>query len=252
MDWKYYFSEPFSKTTAWLDMIMLASHKDKTIVIRGVEINLKRGQLAYSELSLAKRWRWSRNKLLRFLKTLKTEQQIEHQSNNVTTVITVLNYDTFNPNDTTGELPNGLPERHQKVDQKDTKRTTKRDTNKNDKNEKNEKKEYPEIECYILEFNSLFGTAYKVTDGRTAKLKARLNSYSLDQIMQATLNLSKSPFHRGQNDRKWMADPDFLIRSDEQIDKWLNQGQVKEVKPVYDYKTDPLYKLALEKGMSMN
>lgn len=75
---------------------------------------------------------------------------------------------------------------------------------------------------FIEKFNQLFGTNYTVTAGRIDKLKARLNHYTQDQIIKALVNLSRSSFHRGNNDRKWTADPDFLIRSDEMVDKWLN------------------------------
>lgn len=77
---------------------------------------------------------------------------------------------------------------------------------------------------YVTHFNSLFGKSYTVTNGRTQKLKARLENYSIEQILTALSNLSKSEFHHGKNDRRWEADPDFLIRNDETVDKWLNNG----------------------------
>ena len=77
---------------------------------------------------------------------------------------------------------------------------------------------------YIEAFNKLFDARYIVTPARVAKLKARFKTYTPEQITQALVCLSKSKFHRGDNDRGWKADPDFLIRSDEQMDKWLNKG----------------------------
>jgi hypothetical protein len=61
-----------------------------------------------------------------------------------------------------------------------------------------------------------------VTEGRVRKLGLRLEKFSLSQILEALENLSLSEFHRGKNDRGWKADPDFLINSDEKVDKWLN------------------------------
>lgn len=79
-----------------------------------------------------------------------------------------------------------------------------------------------DTENYILEFNRLFNSSYLPTDGRREKMKARLKTFTYENVITATRNLSSSAFHRGENDRKWKADPDFLLRADEQIDKWLN------------------------------
>lgn len=79
-----------------------------------------------------------------------------------------------------------------------------------------------EIDLFIEKFNQHFKKSYRVTNGRTIKLRLRLKIYSIEEILQALENLASSPFHRGVNDRGWDANPDFLIRNDEQVDKWLN------------------------------
>lgn len=83
------------------------------------------------------------------------------------------------------------------------------------------KKEY--IQDYIDFFNKLFNSNFRVTPARENKLKLRFKTYTGDEILKALQNLSKSKFHQGDNDRGWKADPDFLIRNDEQIDIWLNK-----------------------------
>jgi|TARA_Y100000034_G_C6884891_1_gene406119 hypothetical protein len=71
-----YFLEPFTKAQAWIDLFLNANHKDGYIQIRGNVIPIKRGQIGWSELTMVKRWTWSKNKVRRFLKLLETEQQI--------------------------------------------------------------------------------------------------------------------------------------------------------------------------------
>lgn len=84
---------------------------------------------------------------------------------------------------------------------------------------------------HIIEhFNSLFGTKYRVTPDRSKKIKLRLNTYSIDEINTAIDNLKQSSFHNGNNDRGWKAGIDFIIRNDEQIDKFLNLEQQKIIK----------------------
>lgn len=89
-----------------------------------------------------------------------------------------------------------------------------------------------EIERFLEGFNTLFTSKYRVTPKRSRQLKERLKAYSFEEIMEALSNLGRSSFHRGENQRGWVADPDFLIRSDEQIDKFLNVESTRKVKPL--------------------
>ncbi|GAN34108.1 MAG: hypothetical protein DYG83_18320 [Candidatus Brocadia sp. AMX2] len=89
-----WFSEPFTRAQAWIDLFLNANHADGKIFIRGISVEVKRGQIAWSELTMAKRWQWSRNRVRNFLKYLKTEQQIEKsECGCLTTLITILNYE---------------------------------------------------------------------------------------------------------------------------------------------------------------
>jgi hypothetical protein len=58
-------------------------------------------------------------------------------------------------------------------------------------------------------------------------MRKRLECFSFSDIIKALNNLARSEWHQGNNDRGWVADPDFLIRSDEQIDNWLNKTPPK-------------------------
>ena len=70
-------SEPFSKAQAWVDLLLLANHSNGSFFIRGVKVEIKRGEVGKSEESLSQRWKWSRGKVRAFLKLLETEQQIK-------------------------------------------------------------------------------------------------------------------------------------------------------------------------------
>lgn len=89
--------EVFTRGQAWVDLILRARWKPSSVKIRGVRIELDRGQLAISYRALAARWSWSIGKVRRFLDELETDTRIETQKNNVTTVITLLNYDLYQP-----------------------------------------------------------------------------------------------------------------------------------------------------------
>ena len=95
VDNKYYLSEPFTRTQAWIDLLLLANHKDNVIRIRGASVEVKRGQVGWAIKSLAERWKWSQGKVDRFLNELETGSQTVTQNVGVTTLISILNYDTY-------------------------------------------------------------------------------------------------------------------------------------------------------------
>lgn len=123
-------SEPFTKAQAWIDLFANANHKSGSFWVRGIEVCLERGQLGWSKVTMAKRWRWNIKTVRRFLDGLEKGQQIGQQISNETTIITIKNYDTYQSEDSKEDT------------KRDSKRDSKRDTNKNDKNDK---KYIPEI-----------------------------------------------------------------------------------------------------------
>lgn len=93
--------EPFTWGQAWIDLLLLAWWHPETgcLWVRGIQVPIRRGQVGWSERSLAERWHWSRNKVRHFIEYLKTEQQIEPQKNNITLVISITNYDKLQKKD---------------------------------------------------------------------------------------------------------------------------------------------------------
>lgn len=122
----------FSTGQAWADLIIHACHSSSKFMIKGQLIKLRRGQQARSELSLSKSWKWSRNKVRRFLKNLEKDGMVVHETGHLTSIITICNYDSFQSRDTTGDTT----ERQLTKQQKDNRRYT----NNNVNNENNDNK----------------------------------------------------------------------------------------------------------------
>ncbi len=70
-------SEPFNRALAWVDLILLANHKDGYIYVRDHKIQVRRGQVGWSQQRLSKRWRWSITKVRKFLEDLEKEHQVK-------------------------------------------------------------------------------------------------------------------------------------------------------------------------------
>ncbi|HHV02692.1 MAG TPA: hypothetical protein GXX64_02095 [Bacteroidales bacterium] len=102
----YYFSEQFTKTQAWIDLLILANYQDTTAHIRGVKIVVKRGQVCRSITELAKRWKWSRNKVIRFMNELVGACKVTVQNCSVVNIYTIRGYETYQGNRATDEATN--------------------------------------------------------------------------------------------------------------------------------------------------
>jgi hypothetical protein len=145
-DW---FAEPFTRGQAWIDVLLLANHSTGFIRKRGILIEIKRGQVGYSEESLAMRWQWSRMKVRRFLTELKERGQItrkpaqiqqcgsfsENSKNNsaktiqqnprLSMLINIENYNLYQANDTTSDTTNDTTESHQTIQEQELKKKKK-------------------------------------------------------------------------------------------------------------------------------
>lgn len=96
--WLWQEERVFSKAEAWIDLLLSVNHTDNKIVIKNKVINVKRGQTAMSLVTLAKRWKWDKSKVRRFLEVLKSDTMIDTQNETVTTLITICNYESYQVN----------------------------------------------------------------------------------------------------------------------------------------------------------
>jgi len=79
METPEWLAEPFTRGQAWVDLLLLANHETGYIRRRGILIAVDRGQVGYSEESLASRWQWSRGKVRRFLVELVRLSRVSHK-----------------------------------------------------------------------------------------------------------------------------------------------------------------------------
>ncbi len=88
-------SERFTKAQAWVDLLLLATYKQRTIFIRGIELKLNPGDLCYSQLTLSKRWKWNERTVNKFLTALQNREMIQTRITNVTTIISILKWNEY-------------------------------------------------------------------------------------------------------------------------------------------------------------
>ena len=137
-------NEPFCKRSAWVDLILLANHKDNSFVMGLQKMHIKRGQKWTSSKKLAERWGWSPKRVLNYLRFLETEGMIYLEVTNRGLLITLVNYSVYQ--DISRGQGNATD--HANVTSEEKQGSVPTKTNKNVKNDikndiKNEKKKAP-------------------------------------------------------------------------------------------------------------
>lgn len=165
--------EPFTYGQAWIDLLMLANHKDDWLLIRGNKVPIKRGQIGWSKDRLAEKWKWSRGKVNRYLRLLETIQQIEQQKSVVISLITVKNYDQYQSSDTDNGTPDSTADGRQTVQQTDT--------NKNVKKEKNVKNGIP-LQSSIADIQAIMDIFYRINP--TLNFGNKTQRKAVDEMIQ--------------------------------------------------------------------
>lgn len=130
--------EPFDRRSAWIDLLLMVNHEDREIMVNGKIMVVQRGQTLTSEVKLAERWRWSRNRVRRFIAAMEAAKMLTVKRTGYGTWLNVVNYVFFQGvrtgngtgNDTADDTAHGTAD--------DTAVGTQTRSNKNYKNDKRE------------------------------------------------------------------------------------------------------------------
>ena len=140
--WIWEDKEPFDKRSAWIDLLITANHSDKKILFNGELITIKRGQILTSVRRLSEKWKWSANKVYRFIKLLESDEMLQKESNKDRTLLTIVNYGFYQHLENSGEYTNGNSDEYTSDTPAETVTEHKQEykEDKNDKECKEEKK----------------------------------------------------------------------------------------------------------------
>lgn len=94
-NWVWNNKEPFDSRSAWVDLLLMANHKEKKILIAGSIVTIQAGQMWTSHVKLAKRWHWNRKRVIRFLNLLQSDGMIYQDGTTHGTCLTLLNWRVF-------------------------------------------------------------------------------------------------------------------------------------------------------------
>lgn len=134
--------EPFTRRDAWIDLLLLANHRDKETIFDGEKITIRRGQYLTSVRKLAQEWHWGKDKTLKYLKLLEECEMITRDADSRRTLITIVNYCLYQ--DKSDDVADSNKDSEQTVNRHSS-ATNNNINNDNNKKEKINKKEKPDI-----------------------------------------------------------------------------------------------------------
>ncbi|MCZ4248165.1 Replication protein O [Bacillus subtilis] len=194
--WIYQEKRKFSRYEAWLDLLMLANHKDNKVLLGNELLLVEKGSFITSELKLMERWSWGKGKLRSFLEMLESDGMIIRKTDRKKTTITICNYSVYHDSEETNRP---------QADHERTMNGLSADTNKNDKNVKNEKN----INTPRLK--------YEICDMENAE-------FLFEEILKNNPDAKKPNFEKWANEFRLIRERDK--RTDKQIKyliKWSQQ-----------------------------
>ena len=84
---------------AWLDLVMMAQHEPKQLTFNNELLDVDRGSFITSVRKLADRWKWGKDRVLKFLRMLQKAKMIDRVADSKKTLITIVNYDFYQKKD---------------------------------------------------------------------------------------------------------------------------------------------------------
>lgn len=124
-NWIWQDEEPFDRRSAWIDLLLSVNHEERKILINNQVIVIKPGQKWTSYRTLARQWNWSKDRVKRFIKLLKSDGMIQTDETHCGTLLTIVNWSNFT-------IPRDTKRDTNKDTSKDTHKDTDKDTDKDE------------------------------------------------------------------------------------------------------------------------
>lgn len=90
--------EPFDRTHAFLDLVIHATHKERTLLIRNAGVHLLPGEMASSLRSLSKRWNRSIGYVIKTLNCLSRQGLVELKPQRNITIVRIIDWHRYQGN----------------------------------------------------------------------------------------------------------------------------------------------------------
>lgn len=229
----------------WLDILFMAAWKDRKQLVGKQLVALRRGQFIASLSFLCKRWGRSRSMVEPFLNLLQEEEMISKEVGSNISIITVLNYDKYQANNSTESdaevstevgahldadhkaYPDAHPDAHldatreEYIDSKDNNiYNISSSLRSDDYSDKMSEEQSPKIDLskFIQFFNgemdaanALIPKLRTIAGTRKKHILARCREFGKEALVEMVKKAARSDFLNGKNQKGWIADFSWLI-----------------------------------------
>ena len=259
--------EKFTKAMCWIDLLLLAEwRKERTFFIRGIEVVVGRGQVAMPLTDISKRWNLAVNTVRARLREMIKDGRVSVKADNVVTRITILNWEKYQglemPADNAsvetspaGETQSAAPQAQ--VIEPETESLIE-DVIVEELQATDipvlppAKPKKPEVDCdFVLRLYHdrcpSLPKVLKLSDKRKMKIRVRFEEMRFDYetLQQVFDKAEASSFMRGDNNRGWRADFDWIFNNST---NWLKilEGKYDDRNPItrpnnYDTQSENRY-----------
>lgn len=208
-DWEWY-SDP-NTLSLWVHILLSVNYEAKKW--RGTQIN--KGEMVTSIAHLAEECGLSVRQTRTALNHLKSTGEVTCRTTNKNTVITVVKWDIFQADGRTSDKQTDKRADNRETNERQTsdKQPTTTKEYKEYKNERNkEDNKYLTILCLFKETCPSFPQPKSLSENRKKAINARLKKYTIEDFKTLFEKAEASDFLKGNNNRNWSANFDWLIR----------------------------------------
>lgn len=212
--WLYPKNRKFTKYEAWIDILLETNHSDQKVLIKGTLITCKRGESIRSMKEWAKRWNWSKSNVKRFFDLLESDSMIEYKNVQITTHLTVCNYDSYQDSRNATET---------QVERKRNASGTQTDTNNNVNNSNNANNGNKSIYLFVD-----FWDDY---DKKVERKKCEAKWNRIPEKQKALIKEFIPIYQEHQPDHQYRKNPYTFLNSEIWKDDWNNykpKGQTND------------------------
>lgn len=250
---QWYLGEKFTKAMCWIDLLLLAEwRKERTFFIRGIEVVVGRGQVAMPLTDISKRWNLAVNTVRARLREMIKDGRVSVKADNVVTRITILNWEKYQglemlvdsvsvetppANVAQSVVPPAQiiePETEPLIEDVIVEELQTPDIPVLPP----AKPKKPEVDCdFVLRLYHdrcpSLPKVLKLSDKRKMKIRVRFEEMRFDYetLQQVFDKAEASSFMRGDNNRGWRADFDWIFNNST---NWLKilEGKYDDRKPI--------------------
>lgn len=228
-------NKPFTKTEAWLDLMMMARFDKEPIeILLGNEIVMcGRGQIVKSINTYQKQWNWGAQRVKSFFEILLKLKQIEKKTTTKTTIITICNYDSYQSEQQTEN------KRKANGKQTESKRiTTKKQCLNNEEQLNNENKEQRKVNnvSEIEDLKKIIFKAYNFNEINFHRQNVDITEFcETVDIKHAKIQIENYFKFSAQDDNKYRVNYSKLIGSSDILfsdgvwnkENWIEKSKTK-------------------------